>query len=82
METNILKQIFIDHWNPFVKKYGERIRPSVLKEVQKFLNCGNPKNGFKLFVCEGCHHTKRVPFRCKGRFCTTCSCGETEEWSR
>ncbi|WP_377740611.1 transposase zinc-binding domain-containing protein, partial [Paenibacillus vulneris] len=21
-------------------------------------------------------------YRCKGRFCTTCSCGETEEWSR
>ncbi|UKS31030.1 hypothetical protein LOZ80_05760 [Paenibacillus sp. HWE-109] len=22
-----------------------------------------------------------MPYRCKGRFCTTCSCGETEEWS-
>ncbi|WP_283214737.1 transposase zinc-binding domain-containing protein [Paenibacillus sp. HWE-109] len=21
-------------------------------------------------------------FRCKGRFCTTCSCKRTEEWSR
>ncbi|USG65934.1 transposase zinc-binding domain-containing protein [Brevibacillus ruminantium] len=71
METNVLKQIFIDHWKPFVKKYGKRIRPSVLKEVQKFLNCGDPKNGFKLFVCEGCHHTS-----------TTCSCSEAEEWSR
>ncbi|MFM1655729.1 hypothetical protein ACI7RC_27060 [Brevibacillus sp. B_LB10_24] len=35
-----------------------------------------------MLVCEGCHKTKRVPFRWKGRFCTTCSCGETEEWSR
>ncbi|MGG3856322.1 transposase zinc-binding domain-containing protein, partial [Caldifermentibacillus hisashii] len=34
------------------------------------------------FVCEGCHHTHLVPFRCKGRFCTTCSVGESEEWSR
>nr|WP_189008607.1 transposase zinc-binding domain-containing protein [Paenibacillus marchantiophytorum] len=25
---------------------------------------------------------KWCPFQCKGRFCTTCSCGETEEWSR
>jgi len=25
---------------------------------------------------------KVVPYRCSGRFCTTCSCGETEEWSR
>lgn len=23
-----------------------------------------------------------VPYRCKGRFCTTCFCGETEEWGR
>lgn len=82
METNILKQIFMEHWQPFVKKYDKRIRPSVLKEVEKFLNCGDPKKGFKLLVCEGCHKTKRIPFRCKGRFCTTCSCGETEEWSR
>jgi Putative transposase/Transposase zinc-binding domain len=82
MGTNILKQIFMEHWKPFVEKNRTRIRPSVLKEVKKFLNCGDPKKGFKLLVCEGCHHTKIVPFRCKGRFCTTCSCGETEEWSR
>lgn len=63
-------------------KHGEKIRPIVIKEVQKFKDCGNAKNGFKLLVCEGCHDMKVVPYRCKGRFCTTCSCGETEEWSR
>nr|WP_322112079.1 transposase zinc-binding domain-containing protein [Brevibacillus ruminantium] len=50
MNTNVLKRIFIDHWKPFVEKYGKRIRPSVLKEVEKFLNCGDPKKGFKLLV--------------------------------
>ncbi|MCF2945399.1 transposase zinc-binding domain-containing protein [Paenibacillus tarimensis] len=30
-------------------------------------------------VCEGCHEMKCVPLRCKGRFCTMCSCGETED---
>uniref|UniRef100_UPI0035E44E02 IS91 family transposase n=1 Tax=Paenibacillus alginolyticus TaxID=59839 RepID=UPI0035E44E02 len=40
------------------------------------------EKGFKLMACEGCHDLKMVPYRCKGRFCTTCSCGETEEWSR
>jgi hypothetical protein len=85
METNILKQIFFDehnHWDNFVKKHGDKTRPIVIKEVEKFRGCGDPRNGFKLFVCEGCHHVKRVPYRCKGRFCTTCSNGETEEWSR
>ncbi|MGG1663315.1 transposase zinc-binding domain-containing protein [Brevibacillus sp. NRS-1366] len=82
METNILTFIFFDenkNGDPFVKKYDKRIRSLVLKEVEKFRSCGDPRNGFKLLVCEGCHHVRRVPFRCKGRFCTTCSCGETEE---
>ncbi|MFD1068295.1 IS91 family transposase [Oceanobacillus locisalsi] len=85
METNILKRILFDeqgHWESFKKKQGRRIRAIVIKEVEKFRDCGNPKNGFKLFVCEGCHDVRRVPFRCKGRFCTTCSIGESEEWSR
>jgi hypothetical protein len=85
MEKNILRQIFFDkhnHWDHFIEKHGARIRAIVVKEVEKFHNCGNPKNGFKLLVCEGCHDIKVVPYRCKGRFCTTCSSGETEEWSR
>jgi hypothetical protein len=85
MEPNILRRIFFDehkHWDNFEIKHHRNLRPNVIKEVEKFKECGNPKNGFKLFVCEGCHDVKRVPFRCKGRFCTTCSCGETEEWGR
>jgi len=85
MGKNMIKQIFFDenyHWDKFVERYKSRIRPVVLKEVEKFRQCGDPRNGFKLFVCEGCHAVRRVPYRCKSRFCTTCSCGETEEWSR
>lgn len=85
METNILKRIFFDehqHWNRFVKKNKKMIRPVVLKEVERFKGCGNIVNGFKLFVCEGCHDIKKVAYRCKGRFCTSCSVGESEEWSR
>lgn len=71
METNILRRIFFDHhnhWDKFVEQHGERIRPIVMKEVKKFRECGNPQNGFKLFVCEGCHDVRKVPYRCKGRF--------------
>ncbi|MGM8366392.1 IS91 family transposase [Virgibacillus sp. W0181] len=85
MKKNILKQIFFDenqHWESFKKKHRDRIRPVVIKEVERFRDCGNPKNGFKLFVCEGCNDPRKVPYRCKGRFCTTCSLGESEEWSR
>lgn len=30
----------------------------------------------------GCHDVKIVVYRCRSRFCTSCSCGEAEEWSR
>jgi len=85
METNILRCIFFDenqHWEAFKEKYGAKIRPVVKKEVEKFRDCGNLKKGVKLLVCEGCHDVRKVPYRCKGRFCTTCSVGESEEWSR
>jgi hypothetical protein len=85
MGNNVLKKIFFDnhkHWDNFVHKYSGRVRTNVIKEVEKFHQCGDPKHGFKLLVCEACHDIKIVPYRCKGRFCTTCSSGETEEWSR
>ncbi len=85
METNILKRIFFDqhqHWDKFKSKHGSKIRPVVIKEVEKFRDCGDLRKGFKLYVCEGCNDVRKVPFRCKGRFCTTCSVGESEEWSR
>lgn len=85
MDKNILRRIFFDHhehWETFKVKYGDRLRPIVIKEVEKFRDCGHLKKGFKLLVCEGCHDVRKVPFRCKGRFCTTCSVGESEEWSR
>src|SRR5574344_50603 len=85
MEKNILRQIFFDHhnnWEKFKAKYGNRIREIVIKEIEKYRDCGNMKKGFKFLVCEGCHDIRIVPYRCKSRFCTTCSCGESEEWSR
>lgn len=85
MKENILRDIFFGkhkHWETFSEKHKERLRAIVIKEVEKFHRCGDPKNGFKLLVCEGCQDVRIVPYRCKGRFCTTCSSGETEEWSR
>lgn len=85
MEKNILKQICFDshqHWESFKSKHRDKIRPIVIKEVEKFRDCGDMKKGFKLYVCEGCNDIHKVAYRCKGRFCTTCSLGESEEWSR
>lgn len=84
METNILKRIFFDeqqHWNKLIRKNGKKIRPNVLKESEKFHGCGKIVNGFKLFVCEGSHDTNKEAYCCNGRFFTSCSVCESEEWS-
>lgn len=42
-QENILRDISFDtnmHWDKFVSKYEKRIRPIVLKEIDKFRRCG------------------------------------------
>jgi hypothetical protein len=44
METIILKEILFDdrqHWDTSKQTYEERIRPIVIKEVEKFRDCGD-----------------------------------------
>lgn len=46
MYTNILKRIFFDehqHREKFKKKYGRKVRPIVIKEIEKFRDCGDIK---------------------------------------
>lgn len=66
-----IKQIFNDNWNKFLSLFSS-IRPVVLKEVKKILECGDPNNGYALYVCTHCNTFKHVPFRCKSRFCNSC----------
>lgn len=82
---NILREIFFDenqHWEKFVGKYQSRIRPIVKKEIDKFHRCGQKEGGFTLFACPVCGEMKIVPHTCKGRFCTSCATGYTQEWSQ
>lgn len=72
MKKNILQTIFFDkhqNWAKFLKNHGRRIRPVVKKEVAKFESCGDIRKGYRLFVCEGCHSTKLIALKCKGKFC-------------
>nr|WP_100486156.1 transposase zinc-binding domain-containing protein [Sporolactobacillus pectinivorans] len=78
MDKNILRHIFFNrhqYREYFKSKHRTRLRSILLKEVEKFRNCGNFRKGFKLLVCEGCHDVRKLLFHCKGCFCTTYSVG-------
>ena len=73
MSDFTIKQIFMDNWDNFVlKNPALHIRPIVFDEVEKIINCGNPDFGYALYICDHCHKTLKVPFRCKSRFCNSC----------
>lgn len=66
-----IQQILSDHWNDFLD-LGYNLRPSIIKNVQKVIHCGDPSLGHALYFCDHCGKFKYVPFRCKSRFCNTC----------
>lgn len=66
-----IQQILQDHWDSFKLRYP-LIRPVVLKEVARVIDCGNPDNGCRFYQCDRCGAYKFVPFRCHSRFCNTC----------
>lgn len=67
---NILQNIFNDHYEEML--YLLNPRKTVIENVNKMINCGNPAFGGAMFGCDTCGNLKFVPFRCHSRFCTTC----------
>ena len=67
---NILQKIFKEHYEEMI--YLQHPRDSVIENVDKMINCGNPSFGGAMYGCGHCGNLKFVPFRCKSRFCPTC----------
>ncbi|MFH1029908.1 MAG: transposase zinc-binding domain-containing protein [bacterium] len=68
-----LKQILKDNCPAFLAKHNGKIRPTIIKEVEKVINCGDKdKMGCHLYVCPNCGEEKFVPHTCKSRFCNSC----------
>lgn len=67
---NILQEIFNDHYEEMI--YTLHPRKSVIENVDKILNCGDPAFGGAMYGCPHCGKLKFVPFRCHSRFCPTC----------
>ena len=64
----------------FEKEYGY-LRPIVQEVVDKYLDCGNPKNGFARIKCKDCGLERLLMFSCHGRgFCPSCHAKRREEW--
>lgn len=68
--SNILQNIFTDYYEEIL--YCLHPRKSVIENVDRMINCGNPSFGGAMYGCTSCGTLKFVPFRCHSRFCPTC----------
>ena len=62
---NILQKILKEHYDEIV--YILRPRKSIIENVNKMINCGDPSFGGALYGCTECGKLKFVPFRCKSK---------------
>lgn len=67
---NILQEIFKDNYEQLL--YELHPRKSVIENVDRMINCGDPAFGGAMYGCSSCCTLKFVPFRCHSRFCPTC----------
>lgn len=70
-----------NNWTLFKSMFQKELSDDVIKEVEKMLNCCNPKNGFATYLCLNCGQTKKIPFSCKSKLCSPCGKKYTDIWS-
>jgi len=68
--SNVLQDIFKDHYEEML--YILHPRKSVIENVDRMINCGDPSFGGTMYGCSKCGTFKFVPFRCHSRFCPIC----------
>ena len=68
--SNILQDIFKDNYERMI--YTLHPRKSVIENVDRMINCGDPSFGGAMYGCGKCGTLNFVPFRCHSRFCPTC----------
>ena len=85
-KTKIIKKIFQDHWDSFLREHKDKIHKemhsSVIDAVTKMLICGTKDMRYAMYLCTNCtqHHEKFVFFTCKSRFCTSCGKVYVDNW--
>src|SRR5919108_4703994 len=77
-QKNRFKQIFIDGWEEFKRTHPRYAAVDAV--VQKMLGCGDPANGYAVYLCPDCQHRHIVAFSCKSQFCLSCAKAYGQQW--
>ena len=60
-------------WDDVYQRQYGYWRPFIIDVIYKFIDCGDPQNGFARVKCKDCNHEYLLTFSCKSRyFCPSC----------
>lgn len=72
---SLKEDVFNNYWDDFIEfmsEHNKEIRPVVIKEVNKMLNCKTKALGCSLWQCPECGEEHYQYNTCKSRFCNSC----------
>ncbi len=75
-----IKQLFCFHLEELYALFFPRIRPWVIKSIQKLFRCWSDRLGFLHYTCITCGFSKFVFFTCKSKICNSCSKPASDKW--
>jgi len=77
----ILSKYFFSFWRANHHKFPKSLEQSILTNVKRFLECGDPRVGYTSYICLQCREIHKIPFSCKSRFCSSCGKIYAENWA-
>ncbi|WP_210994702.1 transposase zinc-binding domain-containing protein, partial [Haploplasma axanthum] len=67
-----IKDIFLNCWDKFKSNNIDKLRSSVIKNVEDIIFCKDYRKGYIAFSCKRCDNFTFTAFSCNSRFCSTC----------
>lgn len=68
-----IQDIFKVFWPEFEEKFRKRLRPAIIWNVRRMLDCRDLSKGYLFYECPNCDNFHMVGLSCHSRFCPTCS---------
>jgi len=77
---NRIQQIFTDHAEGYIARYGHRMPNAHHKAVRAILNCRRGGCGHHVYRCPDCGETHRANSSCGNRHCPVCQHDRNIDW--
>jgi hypothetical protein len=68
-----IQSIFKTYWPFFKPLFLDRLRPAIISNVERMIDCKNLANGYLFFECPSCDQFYLQGLSCHSRFCVSCN---------